>query len=100
MKSHTVLFVSPVARSASQGRDKQSFTIINPKTGQSTPTKNMGKTREIGTSVTLKFPLDVYQNKYVTGLDELIPNPIYNMSEEDVLSTYSLSTKVLSSYSA
>ena len=85
------MFVSPVLRSASQGRDKQSFNVINPKTGEMTPGKSMNKTREVGTSVTLKFPLDTYQNKYVTGLDELIPNPVYGMTEADVLSTYSLS---------
>lgn len=93
MKNHTILYVSPVLRSAAQGRDKQKFTIVNPKTGEVTEGRNMNKTREVGTSVTLKFPLDVYQNKYVTGLDELIPNPVYNLTVEEVLSTYSLSPK-------
>lgn len=93
MKNHTIVFVSPVQRSASQGRDRQTFTIIDPKTGQATPTRAMNKTREVGTSVTLKFPLDVYQNRYITGLDELIPNPVYNLEVEEVLSSYSLSPK-------
>lgn len=84
------MFVSPVPRVASQGRDKQTFTIIDPKTKETTVTKAMNKTREIGTSVTLKFPLDVGQNKFVTGLDELIPNPILELEVEDVLSTYAL----------
>jgi len=93
MKNHTIIFVSPVQRVASQGRDKQKFTIVDPKSGQLSEGRSMNKTREVGTSVTLKFPLDVYQNKYVTGLDELIPNPVYNMEAEEVLSTYSLSPK-------
>lgn len=93
MKNHTIIFVSPVQRVASQGRDKQKFTIVDPKSGQLSEGRSMNKTREVGTSVTLKFPLDVYQNKYVTGLDELIPNPVYNMEAEEVFSTYSLSPK-------
>ena len=94
MKNHTILFVSPVQRVASQGRDKQKFTTIDPKTGQLTESsRSMNKTREVGTSVTLKFPLDVYQNKFVTGLDELIPNPVYGLEAEEVLSTYALSPK-------
>lgn len=94
MKNHTILFVSPVQRVASQGRDKQKFTSIDPKTGQlSESHRSMNKTREVGTSVTLKFPLDVYQNKFVTGLDELIPNPVYGLEAEEVLSTYALSPK-------
>lgn len=93
MKNHAIIFVSPVERPASQGRDKQTYTIIDPKTGETKVTKAMNKTREIGTSVTLKFPLDVRQNKYLTGLDELIPNPIFELAVEDVLSTYNLSSK-------
>jgi hypothetical protein len=93
MKNHTILFVSPVQRIASQGRDRQVFTIIDPKTKQLTTTRAMNKTREVGTSVTLKFPLDVHTGRYVTGLDELIPNPIYQMDPETVFSTYSLSPK-------
>lgn len=93
MKNHTILFVSPVQRIASQGRDRQVFTIIDPKTGQLTQTRSMNKTREVGTSVTLKFPLDTYNNKYVTGLDEMIPNPFYQLEAEDVASTHTLSPK-------
>jgi hypothetical protein len=93
MKNHTILFVSPVPRVATQGRDKQTFTIIDPKTRQTTVTKAMNKTREIGTSVTLKFPLDVLQNRYVTGLDELIPNPFLGMEVEEVLSAHGLNPK-------
>ena len=91
MKNHTVLFVSPVQRVASQGRDKQTFTIIDPKTGQTTVTKAMNKTREVGTEVQLKFLMNTYTNKYETGLDELIPNPIYQMEVAQVFSTYHLS---------
>lgn len=93
MKNHTTIFVSPVPRTASQGRDKQVFTTIDPKTRQLTITKAMNKTREVGTSVTLKFPLDTYNNRYVTGLDELIPNPIYGMTSDEVFSLYNLNSK-------
>lgn len=93
MKNHSVLFVSPVMRVASQGRDKQVFHVMDPKTRQVTPTKNMQKTREVGTSVTLKFPLDVYQNKYITGLDEMIPNPFLSLDPETIFSNYALSNK-------
>lgn len=93
MKNHTILFVSPVPRIASQGRDRQVFTVIDPKTKQLSTTKSMNKTREVGTSVTLKFPLDTYNNRYITGLDEMIPNPIYQLDVADVNSSYSLSPK-------
>ena len=72
------MFVSPVPRMPSQGRDKQRFTTIDPKTKQLiTSPRSMDKTREVGTVVTLKFPFDNYTGKYVTGLDELVPNPFY-----------------------
>lgn len=93
MKNHTTLFVSPVPRTASQGRDRQVFTVIDPKTKQLTTTRSMNKTREVGTSVTLKFPLDTYSGRYVTGLDELVANPIYQLDVETVFSTYNLSPK-------
>jgi len=93
MKNHTILFVSPVPRIASQGRDRQRFTVINPKTGQLEQGKSLEKNREVGTSVTLKFPLDNYTGRYVTGLDELIPNPIYLADTETVFSQYNLSPK-------
>ncbi len=95
MKNHITLFVSPVPRIATQGRDRQVFTVIDPKTRELKTTKSMNKTRETGTSVTLKFPLDVYSGRYVTGLDELVPNPIYQMDPENVFSTYNLSPKWL-----
>lgn len=93
MKNHTTLFVSPVPRTASQGRDRQVFTVIDPKTKQLTTTRSMNKTREVGTSVTLKFPLDTYSGRYITGLDELVANPIYSLDAETVFSTYNLSPK-------
>jgi len=93
MKNHTILFVSPVPRIASQGRDRQRFTVINPKTGQLEQGKSLEKNREVGTSVTLKFPLDNYTGRYVTGLDELIPNPIYLSEVDTVFSQYNLSPK-------
>jgi len=94
MKNHTTLYVSPVSRSATQGRDNQAFTTIDPKTRELVRShRSMNKTREVGTSVTLKFPLDTYNNRYVTGLDELIPNPIYQLEVDDVFSTYSLNAK-------
>lgn len=93
MKNHTTLFVSPVQRTASQGRDRQVFTVIDPKTKQLTTTRSMNKTREVGTSVTLKFPLDTYSGRYITGLDELVVNPIYSLDAETVFSTYNLSPK-------
>lgn len=93
MKNHTTLFVSPVPRTASQGRDRQVFTVIDPKTKQLTTTRSMNKTREVGTSVTLKFPLDTYSGRYITGLDELVANPIYLLEPETVFSTYNLSPK-------
>lgn len=69
------MFVTPVPRIPSQGRDRQTFTTIDPKTKEAIVTKAMGKTRESGTEVTLKFLIDYNQNKYATGLDELVPNP-------------------------
>lgn len=93
MKNHTTVFVSPVSRTASQGRDRQVFTVIDPKTKQLTTTRSMNKTREVGTSVTLKFPLDVYTGRYVTGLDELVPNPVHLLEVEDVFSKFNLSPK-------
>ena len=93
MKNHTTLYVSPVPRMPSQGRDKQRFSVIDPKTKELTVTKSLNKTREVGTSVTLKFPLDHLTNRYVTGLDELIPNPFYGLEVDVVYSNHNLSPR-------
>ncbi len=90
MKNHTIVFVSPVLRIPTQGRDRQTFNVINPKTGQLEVGKNMNKTREVGTEVVLKFLIDYQTNRYVTGLDELIINPFQGMEVEEVLSKYNL----------
>lgn len=87
------MFVTPVPRIPSQGRDRQTFTTIDPKTKEAIVTKAMGKTRESGTEVTLKFLIDYNQNKYATGLDELVPNPFYNLEVDEVISKYNLSAK-------
>lgn len=89
---NTTVIVSPVQRAASQGRDRQSFTAIDPKTKQLvTHSRPLNKTREVGTSVKLKFPLDPLNNRYVTGLDELIENPFNGLEVSDVLSRFNLS---------
>jgi len=93
MKSHSILFVSPVLRASSQGRDSQTYNYIDPKTKELKKGERMNKTREFGTEVVLKFLIDFNKNKYVTGLDELIPNPFLDLSEEEVRSTYNLSSK-------
>lgn len=93
MKNHITLFVSPVSRIPTQGRDKQRFTTIDPRNGQMTVGNSLNKNREVGTSVTLKFPLDLRNNRYVTGLDEMIPNPIFNLDPSDVSSQFNLSAK-------
>lgn len=93
MKNHTILFVSPVPRIPTQGRDKQRFMVKDPKTGEVIPGKSLNKTRADGTTVTLPFLIDHQRNKYITGLDELIPNPFFGLKESEVLSTYNLSSK-------
>jgi len=86
------MFVSPVQRMPTQGRDKQRFMMKNPKTGEMVVGKAMDKTRADGTEVVLKFLIDYNKNRYITGLDELIPNPFLGLAEEDVLSSYNLTS--------
>ncbi len=91
MKSQKVIFVSPVNRIPTQGRDKQAFTIIDPKTGELTVTKGMGKTKEFGTASEYSFPFNARTNRLVTGLDATIPNPIKGLTTEEAMEKYSLS---------
>ena len=72
MKSTTILYVSPVERVPSQGRDRQVYSFIDPATNQLVQTKAMRKTRETGTEAVYAFQPSYSQNKYLTGLDERI----------------------------
>lgn len=88
--NNTVLWVNPVQRIASQGRDKQVYTFIDPKTQQLVTTKAMNKTRETGCYAQYSFQPNYNTRKYVTGLDELIDNPFKGRSAAEVMSDYSL----------
>jgi hypothetical protein len=92
MKSQSkVLFVNPVSRIATQGRDKQTFNIIDPATQEIIVVKGMNKTREFGTASEYSFPFNPRTNRIVTGLDYSIPNPIYQLSPDEVMEKYGLS---------
>lgn len=90
MKSTTILYVSPVERVPSQGRDRQIYSFIDPKTNQLVQTKAMRKTRETGTEAVYAFQPSYSQNKYLTGLDERIKNPFQEASVDDLLNQYNL----------
>lgn len=90
MKSTTILYVSPVERVPSQGRDRQIYSFIDPKTNQLVQTKAMRKTRETGTEAVYAFQPSYSQNRYLTGLDERIKNPFQEASVDDLLNQYNL----------
>ena len=50
-----IVFVNPVPRIPTQGRDKQSYTIIDPKTGEMKTGPNMFKTMESGVAKEIGF---------------------------------------------
>lgn len=91
MKNYSTLWISPVPRQATQGRDKQTFTSFNPKTGEMTLDRVlMNKTRETGTGYRLSFRADISKNKLHTGLEESMENPFYGLNPEDILSDFGL----------
>lgn len=90
MKSTTILYVSPVERVPSQGRDRQVYSFIDPATNQLVQTKAMRKTRETGTEAVYAFQPSYSQNKYLTGLDERIKNPFQDASIDDLMNKYNL----------
>ncbi len=91
MKSSKIVYVNPVPRIATQGRDKQVFTTIDPRTGEAIPGTRMDKTKEFGTQSEYSFPYNPRTNRLETGLDVSIPNPIYQLSAEEAMENYSLS---------
>jgi len=91
MKSHKVIFVNPVHRIPTQGRDKQMFTIIDPKTGDITVTQGMNKTKEFGAATNLSFQYNATTNRLQTGLDVSVTNPLFQMEIDDVMVKYNLS---------
>lgn len=93
MKSSTTIYVNPVPKVSAQGRDKQTFTIIDPVTGELRVTKSMNKTREFGVGVRYMFQYDYNRGRLVTGLDEFVPNPYYKMEVHDVVDKLGLSTE-------
>jgi len=91
MKNYNVVWVSPVPRPATQGRDRQMFSTIDPKTGELTNhSKPMNKTRETGTGYRMGFMPDTSKNKFNTGLEESVDNPFYNLDPADVISDFGL----------
>lgn len=91
MKSSKVVFVSPVPRVPTQGRDKQTFTLIDPRSGEMKTGQNMNKTKETGAASEYSFPFNPRTNRLETGLEVTVPNPIYQLSVEEVMESYSLS---------
>lgn len=70
--NHQIVFVTPVQRISAQGRDKRYYTSYT--TGGSARVHNLNQTHESNTSVKIKFYYKATENKYVTGLDETVPN--------------------------
>lgn len=85
------MYISPVPRQATQGRDKQTFTSFDPKSGQPTEQRRlMHKTREFGTAYRMSFRADISKNKLHTGLDESVDNPFYDLDASSVMSDFGL----------
>lgn len=92
MKNQSKLvFVNPVPRIPTQGRDKQSYTIIDPKTGEMKTGPNMFKTMESGVAKELGFQLNATTGRLHTGLDISVTNPFYQLDAKDVMDQYALS---------
>ena len=91
MKSQTLtLFVNPVPRISAQGRDKQTFTIIDPKTGDAIPTQSMHKTKEFGVGSEYSFQINFDTNRLQTGLDAAVLNPFYKLEVSEVMEKHGL----------
>jgi hypothetical protein len=84
------IFVNPVPRISVQGRDRQTYTIINPKTGETMVTKSMNKTKEFGVGSEYSFPYNPTTNRLETGLDVSVTNPFYKLSVEETMEKYNL----------
>lgn len=93
MKSTRVAFVNPVARHSYQGRHTQSYIQRDPKTGEITGTSPMNRSMAAGSTVTLSFNIDKNRNKLVTGLDEVIDNPLKGQDRNEVVSKHNLTTE-------
>lgn len=94
MKNSTVvIYVNPVDRIPTQGRDQQSYNFIDPKTQQLIKGKPMRKTRETGTEAVYMFQPNQYTGKYNTGLDEKIVNPFKDSTVDFMMSEYNLPLK-------
>ena len=88
--SVTTIFVNPVQRVSPQGRDRQTFTFVDPKTGEMVVTQSMNKTKEFGAGSTFSFQYNPVTHKLQTGLEENIQNPFYQLDPVEVMESYSL----------
>lgn len=92
MKSQNkIVFVNPVPRIPTQGRDKQSYTVIDPKTGEMVTGPNMFKTMESGVAKEIGFQLNSTTGRLHTGLDISVTNPFYQLDPKDVMDQNALS---------
>lgn len=89
MKSHKTIFVNPVPRQSVQGRDKQTYNVL---TGNSLSKSQMNKTKEFGVGSEYSFLIDFNRNKLVTGLDQTISNPFFEVDSNVIKTTYNLSS--------
>lgn len=90
MKNHKIIYVNPVKRVSAQGRDRQTFSFIDPRTKELRVTTGMSKTKETGVPTVLTFPYNSITGRLDTGLEETIENPFKEMEPEQIMIQYGL----------
>jgi len=89
-KSLTTLFVNPLARVSVQGRHNQTYTM-RADNGELIATQSMKKNKEFDCTDRFSFPYNPDTNRLMTGLDEVIPNPLVGKNPVDTIAKYNLS---------
>lgn len=92
MKEEKVIYVNPVPRASVQGWDRASYTTYKKGSNEVVSTSRIGTTKAFGKDGAayeqLMFPIDFTANKVITTLDEVIDNPLYELTIEEVRQTY------------
>lgn len=87
---NTVLYVNPVPRISVQGRDKQNYMIIDPRTGDVRSSGQMNKSKEFTTTEEFSFPYNPDTGRLETGLDVSIRSPFKDADPQRLMTQYAL----------
>jgi len=91
-----IIYVSPVPRTSVQGWDKVNYVIYKKGSNEIVSSSRGGATKAFGRDgaahETFMFPIDYTSMKVVTGMDEMMDNPLFKLDVKEIRAAYNVVT--------